>query len=209
MNTNSGYLSTTDMDHSLLIHQLFEGQTKETPDNTAIIYGNNKLSYSQLNQQANNLAAALLNQSPGSAIVGVSTCRCIETIISVLAILKAGKAYLPLDPDYPKERLEQIIQDSGIDTCLVTAKQKQFFEVFPVKIQLSDETYPQAENLRNIESPSGAYVLYTSGSTGKPKGVLMGHAALVNLLQWQKINSIAASGTNTLQFAPLTFDVSF
>ncbi|MEN0054910.1 MAG: amino acid adenylation domain-containing protein, partial [Mucilaginibacter sp.] len=209
MNINSGYLSTTDMGHPLLIHQVFEEQAGKTPDNTAVAYGNAKLSYAQLNQQANDLAATLLGQSPGSAIVGVSTRRCIETIISVLAILKAGKAYLPLDPDYPTDRLEQIIQDSGIDTCLVTSKEKPLFEAFPVNILLSDVPYPEATSFPPVEIQGDAYVLYTSGSTGKPKGVLMGHAALVNLLQWQKVKSIAASGTNTLQFAPLTFDVSF
>src|SRR5271165_3469532 len=102
----------------LLIHQLFEKQKNRTPDEIAVIFGDKKLTYSQLDDKADRLASAILKNSPDSLIAGVSTVRCIETIISVLAILKSGKAYMPLDPDYPQERLQQIITDSGIDICL-------------------------------------------------------------------------------------------
>ena len=209
MNINNGNVSTEGTDHISLIHQLFEHQLNKTPDAIAVIYNGESITYAHLNQASNNLAAVILAQTPTSAIIGVGTHRCIETIISVLAILKAGKAYLPLDSDYPKDRLEQIITDSGIDTCIITKAQELFFEELPVNILLSDKTYPEVDSLTHIEKPTGAYVLYTSGSTGKPKGVLMGHAALVNLLLWQKDNSASATGSRTLQFAPLTFDVSF
>ncbi|MBB6109293.1 amino acid adenylation domain-containing protein [Mucilaginibacter lappiensis] len=209
MNNNNSNASTEGTDHISLIHQLFELQLNKTPDAVAIVYKGESITYASLNQLSNNLAAVILAQSPASAIIGVSTRRCIETIISVLAILKAGKVYLPIDPDYPKDRLVQIITDSGIDTCIVTNAQEHFFKELAISILLSDKTYPEADSLPPIETTAGAYVLYTSGSTGKPKGVLMGHAALVNLLLWQKDNSIAASDSRTLQFAPLTFDVSF
>jgi amino acid adenylation domain-containing protein len=209
MNTNNNSISTKGIDHTFLIHQLFEYQQNKTPDVIAVTYGNNSLTYNQLNQKANSLATIIMAQSPNSAIIGVSTYRSIQTIVSVLAILKAGKAYLPLDPDYPSERLGQIITDSGINTCLVTKAQKHLFEQLPVNILLSDQIYPSVELLPYTENQGGAYVLYTSGSTGTPKGVLMGHAALVNLLLWQKDNSVSTVGVNTLQFAPLTFDVSF
>ncbi|QEC74517.1 polyketide synthase [Mucilaginibacter ginsenosidivorax] len=207
MNINPGKEVEESLGSTVFVHYLFEQQLQQKPDALAVTFGNRQLTYSQLNQQANNLAAALLSQSRNSAVVGVSTVRCVETIISVLAILKAGKAYLPLDPDYPKDRLQQIILDSGVDTCLVTEKQLSLFESLPINLLLSDKTYPAAPS---VNQPGGdAYVLYTSGSTGTPKGVLMGHAALVNLLLWQREHSIATIGTNTLQFAPLTFDVSF
>ncbi|WP_184543413.1 polyketide synthase [Mucilaginibacter sp. FT3.2] len=209
MNINTGKLIEEGIENTVFVHQLFEQQLQKKPDALAVIFGNRQLSYSQLNQQANNLAAAILSQSPQSTIIGVSTFRSVETIVSVLAILKAGKAYLPLDPDYPKDRLEQIITDSGIDTCLVTEAQKALFELLPVSILFSDRTYQYSEAPSPINNPDGAYVLYTSGSTGTPKGVVMGHAALVNLLLWQHKNSISAPGINTLQFAPLSFDVSF
>ncbi len=196
------------IDRNMRIHHLFELQKDKTPQATAIAFGAETLTYSQLDQKANNLAAAISAASPGSLIVGVSTFRSIETIVSVLAILKAGKAYLPLDPDYPQERLQQIITDSGIDLCLATTSENDIFETPSVNILASDKIYEIVTNSLP-DTGSAAYVLYTSGSTGTPKGVSMGHAALANLLSWQKNNSISAPGINTLQFAPLIFDVSF
>jgi non-ribosomal peptide synthetase component F len=209
MNINSDNISSAGINHTFLIHQLFEQQLSKSPDVIAVAFGSDSLTYTQLNQKANSLAAVIRAQSPVSAIVGVSTKRSVETIVSVLAILKTGKTYLPLDPDYPKDRLEQIIKDSGIDSCLVSQKHEALFDGLQINILLSDKLYPEANTTYNATAPSGAYVLYTSGSTGTPKGVLMGHAALSNLLLWQKNNSISAPGINTLQFAPLTFDVSF
>ncbi|WP_259070665.1 polyketide synthase [Mucilaginibacter sp. X4EP1] len=196
------------MDNNLLIHQLFEKQKNKTPDAIAVIFNNNKLTYSQLNQKSNNISNQILSISPNAEIIGVSTNRSIETIISILAILKAGKAYLPLDVDYPQHRLQQIINDSGIDLCLSSSAQKPLFESFSIKVLATDLDYPAA-TAPVVTNQSGCYVLYTSGSTGTPKGVFMGHAALANLLLWQQKHSASALGFNTLQFAPLTFDVSF
>ena len=190
-----------------LIHQLFEKQRNQTPDEVAVIFGNEKLTYDQLGQKADNLASAILANSPASLIAGVSTVRTVETIVSVLAILKSGKAYLPLDPDYPQDRLQQIITDSGIDLCLTTSSQKHLFERLSINVLLSDGEYTIGESIP--DSKSACYVLYTSGSTGTPKGVSMGHTALANLLSWQQKHSISTTGVSTLQFAPLSFDVSF
>ena len=194
--------------NNLLIHNLFELQKNKTPDAVAIIFGNQSLTYGQLGQKADNLATQIFKNSPGSSNVGVSTYRAVDTIVSVLAILKAGKAYLPLDPDYPKDRLQQIVTDSGIDLCLSTSSHKHFFEPLGINVLTSDKDY-EASNIAIPESKSACYVLYTSGSTGTPKGVSMGHAALANLLSWQQKESISTADINTLQFAPLTFDVSF
>ena len=196
------------MDNDLLIHQLFEKQKNKTPDAIAVIFNNNKLTYSQLDQKSNNVSNQILSSSPNAEIIGVSADRSIETIIGILAILKAGKAYLPLDADYPQHRLQQIISDSGIDLCLSSSVEKQLFESFSIKVLATDLDYPAA-TAPIVTNQSGCYVLYTSGSTGTPKGVSMGHAALANLLLWQQKHSASASGFNTLQFAPLTFDVSF
>jgi amino acid adenylation domain-containing protein len=191
-----------------LVHELFELQKTKTPDQHAIIYGDKQLTYSQLSHMSDALASAIYSASPGSLIVGVSTHRSIETIVSVLAILKAGKAYLPLDPEYPRERLQQIISDSGIDVCLAVSAQKQLFEQLGINVLISDQS--NNVNIKQVpESKSAAYVLYTSGSTGIPKGVSMGHAAMSNLLAWQQKHSASTTGFNTLQFAPLSFDVSF
>jgi amino acid adenylation domain-containing protein len=208
MNNNNGNTSSGGTDHTLLIHELFQHQLNKTPDAIAVVYNGEHVTYSRLDQLSNNLAATIISKSPNSAIIGVNTYRCIETIISVLAILKAGKTYLPLDTEYPKDRLEQIITDSGIDACITPKAKEHFFEALSLNILWSDSVYPEINSLPST-TDQGAYVLYTSGSTGKPKGVLMGHAALVNLLLWQKDNSTCATGSQTLQFAPLTFDVSF
>jgi amino acid adenylation domain-containing protein len=189
------------------VHQLFDEQRKKTPHLTAVIFGDRKLTYSELNEKSDGLAAALYSKSPDSLIAGVSTVRCIETIISVLAILKSGKAYMPLDPEYPAERLQQIVSDSGADICLCPANQQALFESLGLNTIASDRLVIVETKIP--QSKSAAYVLYTSGSTGTPKGVSMGHGALVNLLNWQQKRSASTVGFNTLQFAPLTFDVSF
>src|ERR1700712_2946858 len=119
--------------NNLLIHNLFELQNNNTPDALAVIFGNQSLTYSKLGQKADSLAAAILASSPASLNAGVSTHRAVETIISVIAILKSGKAYLPLDPDYPQDRLQQIVSDSGIDICLSLSAQKQLFEPLGIK----------------------------------------------------------------------------
>jgi len=194
--------------NNLLIHHLFELQKNKTPDAVAIIFGDRRLTYTELGEKADNLAAAIVAASPDSLNAGVSTHRTIETIVSVLAILKSGKAYLPLDPEYPQERLQQIVTDSKIDLCLSISAQKQLFESLGVNVLTSDADYPKSTK-EIAESKSACYVLYTSGSTGTPKGVSMGHGAMANLLQWQQKESISAPGVSTLQFAPLTFDVSF
>ena len=191
-----------------LIYQLFELQRSKTPGEIAVIFGDEKLTYNQLGLKADNLAAAILAVSPHSLVAGVSTFRSVETIVSVLAILKAGKAYMPLDPDYPQERLQQIVSDSGIDVCLATSAQQSLFESLSIKFLAADKAYPVNKEPIAV-SKSACYVLYTSGSTGTPKGVAMGHAALANLLTWQQKESASKTGFNTLQFAPLSFDVSF
>ncbi|WP_374950232.1 amino acid adenylation domain-containing protein [Mucilaginibacter sp.] len=199
---------TQDTAGDVFLHRLFEQQVALTPHLIAVKFGSEELTYAQLNAKADALAKAVINSTPNSLAVGVSTHRCIETIVSVIAVLKAGKAYLPLDPTYPKERLNAIITDSGIDTCLAIESQRAEFEGLPVKVLASDAEYVDYEPLVDGIRTRVAYVIYTSGSTGKPKGVCVGHAGPINLVHWHKKHSKLTDGDRTLQFAPLSFDES-
>jgi amino acid adenylation domain-containing protein len=192
------------------VHTLFERQVNESPNDIAIHFNDEEISYADLDRRADLLSQHIINNDTGSSVVGISTTKNIGMIAGVLAILKAGKAYLPLDPTYPSEHLTRMIKDAGVHICLCPDTEFSFFNSFLDAVQFLSTN---ANNtFREIEKPIGSpvtYVLYTSGSSGKPKGVLMGNAALINLLQWQKKSSMAGRGTKTLQFAPLSFDVSF
>ncbi len=192
------------------VQTLFYPHVDKAPDAVAVRHGKNILTYAQLEQQSTTLAASILKYSPASAIIGVSTTRNTEMIVAVIAILKSGKAYMPIDPDYPADRLKQMIADSGIDLCICLPEEAALFK--SQGLNTIDPSNPPGVRFSGppaFTRGSLAYILFTSGSTGKPKGVCMGHAALVNLLIWQQKNSKSAAGINTLQFAPLNFDVSF
>ena len=190
------------------VHHLFEKQCEKSGDMTAIRFRDELVSYAVLNQKASNLARAIRYHFPHEPIISISSTRNTDLIVGVLAILKAGKAYLPLDPHYPTERLVRITKDAGVKASICSENERTFFEALGLKVIASDAVHSILE-LPELNQGFVAYTLYTSGSTGKPKGVCMGHSALVNLLCWQQKNSIARTGTNTLQFAPLSFDVSF
>ena len=194
------------------IHGLFEQQAKQTPNGIAVYYESVEISYAELNRRADFLSAELIRGQSQSSLIGISSTRSIEMIIGLLAILKAGKAYLPLDPENPPDRIKQLIRNAGIQTCLSLKKEIPFFQGLDTGMHLlaTDGNYSAQDIKRETKTrPQLAYVLYTSGSTGIPKGVCMEHASLTNLLRWQCLHSVAWSGTRTLQFAPLGFDVSF
>jgi len=193
---------------SQFIDQLFDSQVNRTPDLIAVRFHNEALSYSELFRRSDHLSKVILSRADELAIIGISTIPGIEMIVGLLAILKAGKAYLPLDPTYPKERLQQIIADSNINICLTTENEKDFFVSMGVDVLLSDRD-EESKGSSVVNRSSLACVLYTSGSTGRPKGVCLGHQGLVNLIRWQHKHSIVSPGTSTLQFCHLSFDASF
>lgn len=194
------------------IHELFEEQVKKTPNNIAAIFGNQELTYQQLNQKANQLARLLRKKGiKEDKIVAIMAERSLEMIISIFGILKAGGAYVPIDPAYPDSRIEYILEDSKIDIILTQSHLMNRLEFNQEIIDLNDSTIYQGEgsNLPNINSAQDlAYLIYTSGSTGRPKGVMIEHHSLINRLNWMQKRYPLTEEDRILQKTPFTFDVS-
>lgn len=193
------------------LYNLFKETVRLYPNEFCIISGEEKLTYEQANKEITKIYNTILHVAKNETFIGVPTTRCTEQILYVLAILKAGKAYLPVDFNYPKNRLESIINNSGLSYCLTTKENENLVRSSGLTPLLQSEILTETNEgqvTQQIDDLS-TYVLYTSGSTGEPKGVCMGEKAMVNLLQWQEKNSNCKNGTRTLQFAPLSFDVSF
>ncbi|NET25242.1 non-ribosomal peptide synthetase, partial [Okeania sp. SIO1I7] len=207
--------TTTDYPTEKCIHQLFEEQVQRKPDAIAVVFEQQKLTYSQLNSKANQLAHYLqkLGVAP-ETLVGVCVERSVEMVVGLLAILKAGGAYVPLDPAYPQGRLEYMFGDSEVSVLLT---QQQLLTQLPqhqAKVVLLDRDWEKIatetpEKVESEVSPQNlAYVIYTSGSTGKPKGVLVEHKGLCNLVTVQIQAFQVNSNSRVLQFASLSFDAS-
>lgn len=197
------------------IHELFEEQVERTPEHTAAIFGNGKLSYRQLNEKANQLARVLRGKGIGpDALVGIMLERSLEMIVGIFAILKAGGAYLPISTSNPVMRIVHLLKESGAKILLT---QEKFIKTFAPAaevadiISLEDQTLYQgtADNLSLLNTPSDLiYIIYTSGSTGKPKGVAIEHRSVVNRLHWMQQKYPLTSSDLILQKTPFFFDVS-
>ncbi len=198
----------------LCIHHLFEEQAKRTPDATAIICAGEQLSYFELNRRANQIARHLQSLGVGPDVpVGICLERSVNQMVGMLGILKAGSAYVPLDPAYPRDRLALMLEDAQAPVLLTQSDMASSLPGEGRQIVCLDRTWP-TEALEYSLAHGGtaeslAYVIYTSGSTGRPKGVAMPHRPLVNLIWWQIKNSTLAKGDRTLQLSSLSFDVSF
>ncbi|MGW2229719.1 amino acid adenylation domain-containing protein [Streptomyces formicae] len=176
---------------------LFQDQAARTPGRTAVVQQGTELTYGQLNSRANRLAHHLIAQGAGpEQVVALKLPRSAEMVVAVLAVLKTGAAYLPIDPQYPDDRVQFMLDDARpllvLDgTGLDTPAQP---DTDPVAVT-RDPLHP-------------AYVIYTSGSTGRPKGVAVPDGAMVNLLSWHSGELPCARPTRTAQFSSLSFDVS-
>ncbi len=203
-------------DESTCLPELFESQCKLTPENIALEFNEQKLTYFQLNEKSNKIAHGLLKKGVLSdQLVGICAERSFELIVGILGILKAGCAYVPFDASYPAERIDYMVAESGIKTVLIQESARPAFASSNAKLIAIDTEWDdfQKESGLNAEikivADQLAYVLFTSGSTGKPKGVAMVHRALMNLIHWQKNKTNLNTAARTLQFAPISFDVSF
>ncbi|OTA15175.1 Amino acid adenylation [Xenorhabdus vietnamensis] len=212
--------TAVEIPQDLLIHQLLEQQVERTPDATALIFGENQLSYAELNQQANQLAYQLIASGvrPDDR-VAICVDRSLDMIIGMYGILKAGAGYIPLDPEYPTERLAYQLSDSQ-PALLLTQKHLQGLlptQDMPVWL-LDDEIHrtnvAKQPNHNPDSSQMGlqphhlAYIIYTSGSTGQPKGVMLEHRNVVNFIHAQHQTSEPKLGDRILQFATVAFDTS-
>lgn len=194
------------------VHDLFEEQVLRSPDAVAVVFKEQRLTYSELNQRANQVAHFLREQGVGpEALVGVSLERSPELVIALLGVWKSGGAYVPLDPAYPADRLSFMVGDADVRVLLTEDKCRHLFPHVEDRTVCLDSEWARiaehsTDNLRVGTLPSNlAYVMYTSGSTGKPKGAMILHGGLVNYLWW----AIKAYGVEAGGSVPVHTSVSF
>lgn len=194
------------------IQQLFEERAQAAPEQTALVFEEKRMSYRELNERANQLAAVLREKGVGpDSIVALLTERSAEMVIATLATLKAGGAFLPVDPDYPEERISYMLADSQAKLVLTHAHllHKVSSQVEIVHVDDCNHYAPQTENLPCVNKPSDlAYIIYTSGTTGKPKGVMLEHKGVANL-QSVFANQLGITPQDRVgHFASISFDAS-
>ncbi|MFI6151838.1 non-ribosomal peptide synthase/polyketide synthase, partial [Kitasatospora sp. NPDC051170] len=202
---------------AVTLPELFAGQVARTPDAVAVVFEGVELSYAELDARANRLARLLTGRGVGpESVVGVVMERGVELVVSLLGVLKAGAAYLPVDPEYPAERIAFTLADADA-VCVLT--QRTTASVVPghVPVVVLDSPETVAELAETDAGPvtgngllpsHPAYVIYTSGSTGRPKGVVVAHAGIVNRLVWMQSAYGLSGADRVLQKTPFGFDVS-
>ncbi|HEX7331307.1 MAG TPA: amino acid adenylation domain-containing protein [Pyrinomonadaceae bacterium] len=200
---------------SSTVQRLFEEHAAHTPDAIALIFENVRLSYAEVNRHANQLAHRLRALGVTKEVpVAICLERSPELVIGMLAIMKAGGAYLPLDPAYPMERLNYIVRESGVTIALSNTRfaerlpgheiQVISLDIEAITIAFESEENPGVE----VAEDNLAYMIYTSGSTGRPKGVLLQHRGLSNLVHAQAEAFGIDANSRVLQFASASFDAS-
>ncbi|WP_399199403.1 amino acid adenylation domain-containing protein [Streptomyces sp. WAC 06725] len=189
-----------------------EAQAARTPGATALVHGDTAWTYAELDARANRLARHLasLGVRPGT-LAAVAVPRSAGLVLALLAVLKAGGAYLPLDPDYPADRLAYMLDDAR-PVCVITDREGRVPGDGQVPLVVLDgldlTAYPGTVPPRPLTPDHPAYVIYTSGSTGRPKGVVVGHRAIDNRLRWMQGQYGLEPGDRVLQKTPSGFDVS-
>jgi iturin family lipopeptide synthetase B len=197
------------------IYQVFEEQVEKTPDNIAVAFRDKRLTYREFNERSNQLARVLREKGiKADNIAAILVERCLEMMIGIFAIQKAGGAYLPIEPGYPGNRIDYLLQDSSTRFMLTLGKFVELIEAVEFNgetIDLEDESLYQGErgNLPVVNTPGDiAYIIYTSGSTGKPKGVMIEHVSVINRINWMQKFYPLYSNDVILQKTTYVFDVS-
>ncbi|MFE9547711.1 AMP-binding protein, partial [Streptomyces sp. NPDC006639] len=212
----SGWNDTVREVPATTLPDLFEAQVVRSPDAVAVVHEGESLSYAELNARANRLAHLLVAEGAGPEdLVAVCLPRSVDLVVSLLAVVKAGAAYLPLDPDYPVERLVATVADSG-PVVVVTAGGVGLGADVGVRRVVLDDPAVSGVLSRMVDSDPvrvghcpehPAYVIYTSGSTGRPKGVVVAHEGVVNRLAWMQEDYGLGASDRVLQKTPVGFDV--
>ncbi|WP_301292840.1 non-ribosomal peptide synthetase, partial [Paenibacillus tyrfis] len=188
---NSFNDNTAEYPREQTIHGLFEEQVRRSAERIAVSFGNEHMTYRELNERANRLARQLRAHGVGPDVrVGLLAERSLEMIVGILATIKAGGAYVPLDPDYPQDRLQFMLEDSGSRVLLAQTHLLGAVSYAGAVLNLNDPSLyiGNGFNLEPINKPGDmAYIIYTSGTTGKPKGVMIEHRNVVRLLVHDKL----------------------
>ena len=206
----------TTYEPDVLMHEFVERQIDKTPERPALTFGSQTISYAEVEARANRVAHALRSMGVKRGVaVGLCVDRSIDMVVSIIGILKAGGAHVPLDPAFPAERLAFMSQDSALGVLITQEKYLEATAVSRSKALLLDEAdlsgMPTSRLPRDTNSAApntSAYIIYTSGSTGRPKGVQVPHAAIANLIaSLQQIPGIDASD-KLLAVTTLSFDIA-
>ncbi|HEX8592566.1 MAG TPA: non-ribosomal peptide synthetase [Pseudomonas sp.] len=194
--------------------QLLADQAANTPERIALLWDGGQMNVASLDIQANQLAHYLRDKGVGPDVcVGICAERSPQLLIGLLAIIKAGGAYVPLDPDYPRERLNFMLRDSGVELLLTQSHLLADLPISGDVTAISLDTlhldpWPRSAPGLHLHGDNLAYVIYTSGSTGQPKGVGITHSALAERLQWMQATYQLTDADVLMQKAPVSFDVS-
>ncbi|PBC41982.1 non-ribosomal peptide synthetase [Rhodococcus sp. ACPA4] len=194
---------------------MFVEQAHRTPDATALVYEDELLTYRDFSARVHRLARMLVTMGVGpDTLVGLAIRRSIDLVVAMYAVIEAGGAYLPVDPDQPADRNEYVLGTAG-PVCVLTTDRDGFTAGTTVvsldsldTSQFSDAALVDTDRLAPLRPDNTAYVIFTSGSTGKPKGVAVSHRAIVNRLVWMQAEYGLAGDDVVLQKTPFTFDVS-
>jgi amino acid adenylation domain-containing protein len=197
------------------IHWMFESQAEQIPEVDAVVVGDDRLTYAELNERANQLAHYLRSLGVGPEVrVAICVERSFDMLVGIIGILKAGGAYVPLDPSYPAERLAFMLEDAHASVLLTQERLLDQLPSHSGRRVCIDSDWPQISE-HDIKNPNSgvagdnlAYVIYTSGSTGKPKGVMVTHRGICNTSEVMVRVYDFPPGTRMLQFGSLSFDMA-
>ncbi len=207
--------TTTAFGRDLCIHQLFEAEVQRTPDANAVVCGEEHLTYDILNRSANRLAHYLLDLGVGPEVrVGICVQRTVQMVVGLLAILKAGGVYVPLDSSDSRERLTFMLEDASVSVLVTESQLRRQLPDLRIPTVCLDSDQPLFAGQRDVNpvttASSGnlAYVIYTSGSTGRPKGVAIEHRSATTFLQWARDAFAPEDLAGVLASTSICFDCS-